>query len=407
MSFTYTISNLKTDLINSLHGTTLNKVQGVNQLIQRAGSELLLEIDPMETKRIVQLANPIQNSVWDYTLPVDLKGTKIIDIRPQANRTYLDKYLNIYNQAFDIGKSYSYQPTFSVLYNTGLKTIRINNNLIINGISLNQADGLTNNGTWTGTGGATNLRQDNLQFVTGTASSVEFDTLAGQSTATLTNNTMTAVDLTTHLNQSQIFFWTYLPTAANVTSVEIRWGSSTSNYWSKVLTTTQQQVAFANGWNLLEADWSTATKVGSPVVTAINTVVIIWTYNSTAMSGFRFNSIWSRLGVISEIEYYSKYLYQNASTGAFQETILSDGDIINLDTESRNLLYLLSCTYAVQQVQGLDAMFFDDQYFQQKYNTALEEYKAQYKSEWQKPKSSYYSFPNASFKKAIGRRFNY
>lgn len=407
MGFTYTIQALKSDIINSLHGTTANKLQGFNQVIQRAGSELLLEIDPQETKRITQLASPIFNQVYDYTLPVDLKGTKIIDIRPQANRTYLDRYLNGYNQTFDINKSYTLQPNFTIQYNTGVKTIRIDNNLITNGILLNQADGLSDNGTWTGTGGATNLRQDNLQFVTGAQSSVEFDTLAGQSTATLTNSTMTANDLTTHLLQSQIFFWTYLPTAANVTSVEIRWGSDTSNYWSQVLTTTQSGTAFANGWNLLQATWSTATKVGNPNVAAVDTIVLIWTYNSTQMTGFRFNSIYSRLGMISEIEYYSKYLYQNSVTGAFQETILTDSDIINLDTESRNLLYLLTATYAVQQVQGLDAMFFDDQYFQQKYNTALAEYKAQYKSEWQKPKSQYYKMPNASYRNWVGRRFFY
>ncbi len=406
MSFTYNITTLKSDVVNSLHGTTANRLQGFNQIIQRAGSELLLEIDPMETKRIIQLASPIFNQVYDYTLPVDLKGTKIIDIRPQANRTYLDKYLNGYNQAFDIGKSYTLQPNFTVQYNTGLKTIRIDNNLIINGILLNQADGISDNGTWAASGGATNLRQDNLQFVTGATSSIEFDTLAGHSTATLTNSTMAANDLTQHLLQSQIFFWTYIPTAANVTSVEIRWGSNTSNYWSQVLTTTQSGTAFQNGWNLLQANWSTANVVGTPNVAAVNTIVCIWTYNSTQMVGFRLNSIYSRLGVISEIEYYSKYLYQDAITGVFSETITSDTNIINLDTETRNLIYLLTCTYAVQQIQGLDAMFFDDQYFQQKYNTALAEYKAQYKSEWILPKSTYYKFPNSSFKNNIGRRFN-
>lgn len=404
----YSVSNLKTDIQNSLHGTSLNKVQGINQLIQRAGNHLLLDVDPMETIRIVQMASPIFNSVYDYAVPTDLKGTKIIDIRPQANRTVLDRYIGGYNQDFDINKTYALQPNYTIQMNQGVKTVRIDNNLLVNGILLNQADTITGNGTWSASGGATNLRQDNLQFISGAQSSIEFDTLSGQSTATLTNTTMQAQDLTQHLNQSQIFFWTYLPTAANVTSVQIKWGSDASNYWTQTLTTNQQGNAFANGWNLLQANWATATKTGSPDVTKINTIIVIWTYNSTVMSGFRLNSIYSRLGTIMEMEYYSKYLYRDSITGAFQETITDDTNLINLDTETHNLLYLLSGVYVVQQIQGLDAMFFDSNFFEQKYQDARTMYKQTFKSQWSKPKSTYYSMPRPSNRKQIGgNRYNY
>ena len=234
-----------------------------------------------------------------------------------------------------------------------------------------------------------------------------FNTIASASPAILTNSTIQSQDLTQHYLQSQIFFWVYLPIAANVTSVEIKWGSSASNYWYQTLSTTQEGTAFQNGWNLLQANWATASVTGSPVVSAVNYLQVLYNYTGTQMTGLCLNSIWSRLGVISNIEYYSKYLYQNAQTGAFQETISDDSNIINLDTETRNLIYLLTCTYAVQQIQGLDAMFFDDQYFQQKYNTALAEYKAQYKSQWSKPHSQYYRMPRASFQKNLGRRYGY
>lgn len=399
----YSISQLKTDLENSLHGTTLNRVQGVNQIIQRAGSELLLELDPMETKRIVQLASPIFNQVYDYALPVDLKGTKIVDIRPQANRTYLDRYLNVYNQAFSISKSYTLQPNFTIQYNTGLKTIRIDNNLLISGTQLNSATSIAGNGTWVAAGGATNLQQDNVQYVVG-SSSLSFDIPTGPGAATLTNSTIPALDLSNQNNQSQIFFYVYLPTAANFSTIQIKWGSSASNYWIQSLNSTNVGTAFSDGWNLLQANWQNATTVGTPDNTSVTYLQVIYNYTGVAQTGVRLNSIYSRLGVISEIEYYSKYLYRNATTGVFQESITTDSDLINLDVETRNLMYLLTCVYAVQQIQGLDAMFFDDQYFQQKYNTALAEYKAQYKSEWQKPKSTYYKFPNASYQNIMGRR---
>ncbi len=406
MSFSYTVNNLRTDLENSLHGTTLNKVSGVNQIIQRAGSELLLELDPMETKRIVQLASPIFSQVYDYTLPVDLKGTKIIDIRPQANRTYRDLYFNGYNQAFSIGKTYTYQPNFTVQLNTGLKTIRIDNNLITNGVQLNQADTVTGDGLWVASGNASNLGQNNLQFVVG-ASALQFDISTGPGAAVLTNSTINPLNLSGQNNQAQIFFYTYLPVASNFTSIEIKWGSSASDYWTQTLYATNVGTAFGNGWNLLQANWETATAVGNPDNTNVGYLQVVWNYTGAAQEGVLLNSIYSRLGVISEIEYYSKYLYQDATTGAFLENITDNGNIINLDTETRNLLYLLTCVYAVQQIQGLDALFYDAQFFQQKYDVALASYKAQYKSEWQKPKSTYYGWPRASYQQKISKNNNW
>ena len=405
MSFNYTVLKLKNDLTSSLHGTTLNKVQNVNGLIERASSDLLLEVDPMETKRITQLTSPIFNQVYDYALPVDLKGTKIIDIRPQANRTLLDRYVQGYNQDFSLNKNYVMYPNITVQFNTGLKTIRIDNNLIVNGVLLNQADSISGNGTWVASSGASDLRQDFLQFVTG-SSSLAFDISGTQ--AILTNSSLNSLDLSGQNNQSQIFFFTYLPTASAFSTIQIKWGSSPTDYWTQLMNSTNVGTVFQDGWNLLQADWQTAQVFGNPDNTKVTYLQIIWNYTGAAQDGVRLNNIYSRLGVISEIEYYSKYIYQDALTGNFQEGITDDSNIINLDTESRNLLFLLVGTYAVQQVQGLDAMFFDSNHFGQKYQKDLMLYKAQYKSEWQKPRSTYYTMPNPSNKNRMGwNRYNY
>ncbi len=407
MAFTYTVSDLKADLSATIHGTTLNKVQSVNGLIERAASTLLLDVDPQETIRINQFASPIFNQVYDYAAPVDLKGNGIIDIRPQANRTLLDRYLQEYNQDFDINKSYTLQPNTTVQFNQGIKTLRIDNNLLFSGVLLNQADSINGNGTWVASGGATNLAQDNLFFVNGTASSLSFELLSGHSTGTLTNSTMQAQNLTEGYLQAQQFLYSFLPIASNFSQIELRFGSSATDYYSEIYTTTQSGTAFENGWNLFDGMWATATQVGNPNNSAINYLQVIWTYNGTQMNGIRLNQIWSRLGVISEIEYYSKYLFQNAQTGAFQETITDDSNIINLDTEARNLLFFLTGKYCVQQIQGLDALFFDSNDFAGNYQGALIQYKARYKSQLQKPKSTYYYLPNPSNRSWMGGRYNY
>jgi hypothetical protein len=114
----------------------------------------------------------------------------------------------------------------------------------------------------------------------------------------------------------------------------------------------------------------------------------------------------SILGTILNYEYYSKYLFRNASTGTFQETVLLDSDLINLDTESYNLLTYKVAEFAVQQQQGLDATFFDGPYFANQYAAALIRYKAMYKSELQEPQSNYYAMPIKGYNR-FGNGFNW
>lgn len=400
----YTVQTLKSDLVGSLHGTTSNQVTNLNGVINRSARQLLLDLDPQETKRIIPFVTPIYNQVFDYAVPVDLKGNKIIDIRPQTVRYLSDVFLQQYNQAFDLLKAWTFQPNFTINFNTGLKTIRIDAPNIIPGVSVNQAASITGNGTWAVGGNASNLTVDSINYITG-GGSLSFDLAAGGagSTGYLECTGMTAVNLLTLLNQGVFFLESYLPTGTVFSNIELRWGSSSSNYWKKSATVTQQNTAFANGWNLIQEPWSSATKVGSPNSASTSYLRVTWTYDGTAQTAVRLNNIVAQLGVIMECEYYSKYMFRDASTGAFQETVTDDGNLINLDTESYNLLFNLVGFFAVQQQQGLDALFYDGNFFGQEYQKSLERYKAMYKSEIQKPQSIYYRQPKPGYGKFFGR----
>jgi hypothetical protein len=400
---TYSVLELETDLQNSFHGTTLNKVQGILPLINRAASELLMDLDPMETKRIVQLANPIFDKVYDYALPVDLKGTKIIDLRPQQNRNS-----QVYNQDFDINKDFVRQPNFSIQFNTGIKTIRIDNPLLTTGLTINECDSITNNGVWTVGGNASGLFEDNVQYISG-GQSLAFTMPALGSTGYIENSTMTSLNLTDY-GQGSLFFYVYLPDASDFTSIVVRIGSSSGNYYIATVTTTHEGTAFQDGWNLLRVDAINATGFtvfGTPDITKINYLRITFNYNGDIQQYVRLDNIVARIGLIIECEYYSKYIFRDVTTGAFKEKATTTTDLINLDTETRNILYYLCGWYAVQQIQGLDALFYDNNFFQQKFEEGLFRYKQTYKSEWQKPKSTYYKQPTATYRKWIGQRYNY
>lgn len=398
----YSVQDVKRDLEGVLHGTTTNQIQNLDGVINRAARTLLLELDPQETKRTVEFIAPIFETVYDYPIADDVKGNKIIDIFPQVQRLPSDTWTQAYNQAFDVAKQgvFSNANMFTMNFNTGVKTIRVNAPYLNAGITLNQVGAITTNGTWAVGGTATNLTVNNTNYVEASGS-LQFDVTTGA--GYIENSTMTAVDLSTYLNQSSFFVWVYVPTGANLTSVELRWGSDASNYYSGTATLNQQGVAFVNGWNLCQFSWSSATITGSPVSTLLNYSRVTLNMVGGTNTGVKVNSIQSILGTVLSYEYYSKYLFRNATTGAFQETVLDDADLINLDTDSYNLLFNLVAFYAVQQQQGLDASFFDGNFFGQQYQAGLAKYKSMYKSEVQKPQSSYYSIRRGG----DGRRFGY
>ncbi len=395
----YSVTNLKADLTGVLHGTSLSQITGIDNLIYRAGRSVLLDVDPQETQRIAPLASAVFNNVFDYAIPVDLKGNKIIDIRKQVGVYPNQSFVQEYSKQFNQNKT-ALQNQFNVQFNSGIKTIRIADSDLPAGTIINSCDSATANGTWAVGGTASNLTTNNTNYVTG-SSSLQFDATTGA--AYLQNSTMAAVDLSTLVNQGHFFVWVYMPTASQFTDVKLRWGSSPTAYYEQTVTVTQQGTAFQNGWNLLDFAWLGANVTGSPVTTAIDTLRVTCDVTA-AQTAIKLDSISCRLGTIMEMVYYSSYLFSNATTGVWQETVLDDSDIVNLATESYNLLLNKLAFFAAQQQQGVNATAFDAPFFKEEYMRALTEYRNMYKSEIQKPQNSYYQTKRPGYGKYINYR---
>lgn len=399
----YSVLNAKADLTGIIHGTTLNKVQNLNGLFNRAARQLLADLDPQETKRYT-LTGAVFAQVYDYAAPTDLKGTKIIDIAPQVNRNPSDVFLSKYNQAFDIGKNFSIQDMFTVIYNQGLRSLRMNFNNAPAPDVIDTISAISENGTYAVGGGADDLTEDNQNFVVG-GGSLQFNLLAAQSTGYLENSTLEPVDLTSEYNQGTQFLWIYLPDASAVTAVNLRWGSSSSAYWANSVSLNQSGTAFTDGWNLLAFSWPSSS-TGSPDVTAVNYIRVTFTYDTTLQTGILVNGLTSQLGSLLNLEYYSEDLFRDAITGAFQATVTDDSNLINLGIESYNI-FLNQLAYIVaQQLQGKDALQFDANFFKGLYNDGVTKYKNTYKSEVQKPQTTYYNMPSKGYTSYLPRRYN-
>jgi len=400
----YDIAVLKQDLAGIMHGTTLNEITNLDGLINRAARQVLLDVDPQETKKILPFSSPIYDQVYDYACPVDLKGNRVIDIRPQVDRQLDDIYPQTYNRAFDVTKGFTLGPEFTIQFNNAIKTIRMASPQLQSGIVINDANTLTGNGTWNTFGTASNLTVDNVNFVAGN-SSLSFNLDAGPdpSTGGVENSTMASVDLSQQLNQGDEFWYISLPTASAFTSVGLRWGSSPTDYYEKTTTITQQNTVFQNGWNLIGVSWLGATVVGTPDPSDITYVQASYTYDGTLQTAVRLDNIVSRLGVILQIEYYSKFLFRDLATGAFQESITADDNLINLDVESYNLLLYQVAYLASQQQSGSESKF-DTDYFRDLYKSDLARYKGLYKSEITKPQESYYNVRSNNYRRWFGRQ---
>lgn len=405
----YSITNLTADLEGILHGTTINQITNFYGVCNRAARKLLMDIDPQETIRLVELPSTIYQGVYDYPAPSDLKGNKVIDIRPQVNRTTADIFPQYYNQQFDATKDTGLYDQFTVQWNTATKSLRIAAPFLTAPVQVNYADDTTENGTWSVGGNAASLTENNTNFVIG-GSSLQFNLAAtgvDPSTGYLENSDMDSVDLSDYTGQGSFFLYTYLPAGADIDSVTLRIGSSSTNYYEMTNTQTQQDTAFQNGWNLIDFAWSGATTTGTPDASALDYVRVTWTYDGTVQTAVLLNNITFNLGSIMQIEYYSKYLFRNSSTGAFQETVTSDDDYVNLDTETYNLFVNLVAYFAIQQQQGVDALNFDGNFFLSQYKEDLVSYKTKYKSQFQKPKTTYYQQNNPNYGKYIGGGFFY
>ena len=391
----YTVTEIRSDIEGAFHGTTTNKVRNLFGVMNRAARRSVADTDFAETKRVVPISSPFFSSIYDYPCFSDLKNERLIDIRKQANRSTIDGFNQTYAKHFDQNKATQVSGVkASVRWNGAIKTLRI-------AIPQESPVVLTNCDSasgWSVGGTASNLVLDTQNFFEG-SSSLRFDITTG--TGYLENSTLTAIDLSDIESIGSLFNSVYLP-SANLTSVNIRWGSSAANYWSVTATADHATNAYQLGWNVSEFVWPT-TATGTPNSSAVTYLRITFVVASS-MTAVRMDSVTAQIGKVYEAEYYSKFLFRDGTTGAFKEKVTADTDLINLDTDSYEVY--LSCLFWMisQQLQGLDANVADGAYNEQAYIDNSKRYQMTHKSEVSPPIVPYYGIRRGGYTKYIGKR---
>ena len=371
-----------------VHSTSLNKIKNIDNLLERAGRNLIGIIDPAYTIRQIEITNAIHDEIYDYSCPSDLKGLKLIDIRPQLNRNIDDKLRSRYSQGFDLHKR---ENTFHIETRDSEKILRLSKGISPSPTKIHEFDSLTANGTITAGDDACNLTIDKLKHVSG-GGSLRFNLDGSGTIASIILTDFADVDLENQDERGELFLRHYMPDKDRISNVELRWGNDSSNYWSASTTSPHDQDEFKRGWNILRFTWDGATETGTVDPTAIDYAVVVITYDGTADTDFRLDKLSSSIGEIWDVIYYSKYLFQT-SDGTWQESVTDDTNVINLDTDGYNLFLFEALKAISQQQQGKDARA-DYVYATGELATLYPIYETNHPTEALSQQESYYSMSN-------------
>lgn len=401
----YNINSLIQDMNGILHGTTTNKVTGFTNVVQRAAKKLLLDIDPAETKRVKLLPGVVTGTVFDYTLPTDLKGDSIIDLY-NYNIPRSDVYSQSYSQNFSLGTASAIsQPwigvsagivsqNLNIEWQNGVRVLHVNNRGTLSNQIINELNSLSDNGVPILQGSATDLTLNQIKFVDETEGSLQFVAPINTTTAGILITSGTALDISDLYATNTAYFWFYCEKGYPVQSITVKYGLDAGNYYESILTTNTSGNPFQDGWNLCSFNFTDSAVSGVPGYSIGTYINILITHSGVIENLFRLNLFTCKQGQTLMIKYYSKYMFQDPITREFIENIPSTGSytdtIINLDTDSYNLLVYLTALFCFQQINDENSSY-DIDFWQKQYDQGVQMYKNRYKSEITKPRQNYYT----------------
>jgi len=346
------VSQLRDSVAGLLSGVDLNNVSDVNGCFERAVSTMIQKADVPEASGIQNIT--LYSGVYDYACNPKIFGTAINDIRPQGiSRNPWDMVVKTDQETFDRTKGYYPSGTMSTFqYQNGTPIIRIvapfpKNKAIIDPMSATTG--------WVASGSATGLTADYTAFYESPAS-LRF-TLTGSSTGILTKDPLAnEMDLSGYENVGTAFLAIRIPdgaTASNLTNIELRLGSDSTNY-DYVTDTEGFLGAWISGeWLLVAFDFAGASSTGTPDWSAINYTQIRLAHTGT-FTNFRVGGLWISLPSPAQILYQSAAIFLPTGTTVPLTTITANTDEIILTDPAYNI-FLQECALSVLQNTGSSA----------------------------------------------------
>jgi len=187
-------------------------------------------------------------------------------------------------------------------------------------------------------GGTPTLNEHN--FLTGTGAIQAIFTDVG---VEMGDTLASALDISDYLKGIALVP-SYLSTAANIASVELRLKTDDSNYYSVISTSDSIGDYFSDGWNMARFNLANATQTGSPDSANIAKWSVVITTTSGNTETVIIDKITIQKSEVFYLEYYTTNMFINGTTGAWQSTVsYVNNDLINVDRDVAGILRYELC----------------------------------------------------------------
>lgn len=224
------------------------------------------------------------------------------------------------------------------------------------------------------------------------SSAVAFDidvSASGTNTAGIEKTLTTSVDLSDNEDIASGFLDVFIPSGlvTEISSIRLRWGSSSTDYWEVTATTCFNGQDFARGKNVVAFSWSSATETGTPDASAVDYIQVLVSYSASQSDVSLFVVQDLRFANPTEYthEYYSSR-FTRSNAGALQDEFSADDDYSLLEDFEDDMLI----QGVIAEIHALKSNYNDSA----RASTKFEEFYAQVTnnkpSEKQKPSQSYY-----------------
>lgn len=252
-----TVQDLKDSVAGILAGLDMVNVPDLDATLERAAANMLTRCYVPEASGIQNIS--LYSGVFDYPIDQNIYEADLVDIRPQGVSRPAWNFAVKTNQAnFDRTKNYFWNGTRATFeYNNGTPIIRILAQGITQKVILDQMNATTG---WVAAGTASSLAQDTASYWQSPAS-LRFNVTTGTGTLTKTIN---GADLSSYVGVGVAFLAVYIPSASDLTSITLKLGSSSTDYYSVTSTSGFTGAWKSGNWLLVPFDFATASTTGTP-----------------------------------------------------------------------------------------------------------------------------------------------
>ena len=351
-----TLAQLKSDIASKMKGPSIREISDFYSTTAAAANRMLSRIDTEETRRTLTMTTPFYDQINDYSLATDYK--RMIDIRPQANRTDMPGRSHFNQTAVRQFNERLNSDSFSIHWNSMVRSSRAQrlpagNVQQMDSFDVTVTAGVAvSNGSWSAEGDASGLYAEILNYVEGnSALGMNFSGSTGS--ADIVNSTAAVTDMSQLMYNDASFYFLWIPIgySARFTGLTLRRGSDASDYRQATTTTKIDGTAFTDGWNLVSFLWNSATIVGTPDDTQNTYRRLGFTYTAgSAINGVLVDNWTDSLGSLYEMEYYSEYLFRDSS-GNWKQIPTSDTDLVNVGPAAYEILKTEMMVDITQQIR--------------------------------------------------------